>query len=205
MKGQAVIFAVALVTGADLACGAEEIVVADVPAAPTNGECLTDADCSPDAFCAKEACGPIRGLCQRRPVVCGNEASPVCGCNGVSYWNDCLRREAGVAAAVAGECVVNPAGCGGAGDLPCPAGAVCARLIPNRDACGAAVPGVCWGLPTTCPGRGGPSGQGGDPDRGGPDEDRPAEDAWVSCANPKECLGVCEAMRRGPAFRGDCL
>jgi hypothetical protein len=30
--------------------------------------------------------------------------SPVCGCNGVTYTNDCVRQEAGIAKAKDGSC-----------------------------------------------------------------------------------------------------
>ena len=44
------------------------------------------------------------GTCMSRPVVCDPIIDPVCGCNGVSYANDCERRAAGVSLWALGIC-----------------------------------------------------------------------------------------------------
>ena len=36
--------------------------------------------------------------------MCEEAPQPVCGCDGITYWNDCLRRAAGITAKRFGEC-----------------------------------------------------------------------------------------------------
>jgi hypothetical protein len=64
--------------------------------------------CGPEEFCE----GPegqcwldgATGWCQRRPDGCADVWDPVCGCDNVTYGNDCERQIAGVWAAYRGEC-----------------------------------------------------------------------------------------------------
>ena len=154
------------------ACSSEEIVLARLPAKNDAGvsidprRCEDDQDCGATAFCARAACGDVAGTCAGRPSVCDEAPMPVCGCDGVTYWNDCLRRTAAVTSMFPGECPMDFARtCGGHGDHGrgpgppsehCPAGATCARLLPRLPegepfSCPPEVPGICWALPIDCP------------------------------------------------------
>jgi hypothetical protein len=207
------IAAVALVA----ACTSEEILLAKVPASSEGGtrresaRCVDTTDCARNAFCEKRSCDSVGGSCEPRPIVCEDEASPVCGCDGVTYWNDCLRRVAGVSAMAEGECTKTALTCGPKGSDPsrpppprdpgdpaeplfgCPEGASCARLLPfggtdptpTADECPRdELQGTCWSLPAVCPSA------------------NPGSDRWLPCgvANAP-CATTCEAIRSGEPYK----
>jgi hypothetical protein len=169
------------------ACAPHDVLVGEVAA---EVGCAVREDCGDGSFCAKASCGASRGTCKRRPVVCNAESSPVCGCDGVSYWNDCLRERSGVAMRAVGECLEGGAACGG--DRPaCPApGATCSKLVDRRESCGAPS-GVCWMLPDHC--------LGAPPPPGG----APASPRYIACEGDTSCHDVCEALRLGAAYRAE--
>jgi len=76
----------------------------------------------------------------------------MCGCDKVNYWNDCLRRQAGVASSVDGECA-SSAPCDGLTSMQCPvARAFCAHLLDSDNDCGTSDAfGACWVVPEVCP------------------------------------------------------
>jgi hypothetical protein len=175
----------ALSAGVAAGCSVDDVIVSrDMPQA-MGGPCSDSFGCAPEAFCAKPSCGAPQGQCQLRPVFCDTGPSPVCGCDGVNYWNDCLRQQNGVPAMDPVECRVQYASCGGRRGMACStAGAHCARLAPGGvDICDPALGGVCWVLPPSCP----------DND-GGP--------LWESCdPKPPVCVDLCEAIRSERPFR----
>jgi hypothetical protein len=75
----------------------------------------------------------------------------VCGCDGVTYWNDLTASSHGMSVAKVGACAPGKA-CGGAGNVMCAAGQSCNLALTSQTDCTTANPsGVCWGMPTTCP------------------------------------------------------
>ncbi len=139
------------------ACSATDVVVATLPPHRDGGgerrRCVNDDDCR-GGLCLRDTCDEPTGHCESRPAVCDAARTPVCGCDGVTYWNDCLRKQTGVTASALGYCGPGAATCGG-GAAACPVpGASCARVFPSADRCPRGsddAPGVCVMLPPVCP------------------------------------------------------
>jgi hypothetical protein len=156
---------------------------AAVDAAPGDDEpvprfCGNSQDCELGEFCAKRTCNSPGGVCQRAPLSCDDAGvNPVCGCDKLTYFNDCLRQRNGVNLARTSECR-EPRLCGGSRE-PCPSDSYCARLYPpNVSACEEDFPGVCWVLPTEC------------------DADSPSTDRYRRCDDPSgACVDRCRAIR----------
>lgn len=175
------------------ACSSEEILLLTLPEgsvpSPEDGgldamlgpSCDEDRECGPSAYCQKRTCGERRGNCERKPAFCDGAPSPVCGCDGVTYWNDCLRKSRGQRSSFPGECPVPQAApCGEKGAKGCPPGATCAKIAP-LGGCSPEVPGVCWVAPAACP-----------PSSG--------VDRFVRCGPPEPsppCVDLCAAIRAG--------
>jgi hypothetical protein len=168
---------------AGAACSVQDVVVAHEVGGNMDGPCLDSYQCNPVAYCAKPSCGAREGRCELRPVACEDGLDAACGCDGVNYWNDCLRRQTGASASAPGEC--SSPSCGGFRGMPCQlAGAYCARLfIAGSGMCDPATPGACWVLPPQCP-----------TDDGGA--------LWQSCFERQgTCVDICEAIRAERPYR----
>lgn len=69
--------------------------------------CGEDDDCGSNEFClfAQGDCGDNGvGICMPRPEACALIFSPVCGCDGQTYGNECEAWSAGVSVAADGPC-----------------------------------------------------------------------------------------------------
>lgn len=187
----------AAVVGLVGACSGETIVLATVPDDDDAGtgrhrtfvKCLKNADCAAEdgEFCQLDRSDPPSGHCAHKPLFC-NDAPfhPVCGESGISYFNDCYRRQAGETTAVDGECVDSPRTC----DLTtrfCPTGSTCELLgggVAGEKTCGKPM-GRCWGI-GQCP-------QDGLDDR----------DGWDECSaevGSLRCVDTCTAILSGRPF-----
>jgi hypothetical protein len=177
---------------AAVSCTSEEIVLGTVSgtgsegSAATGPRCVTSADCGDNAFCDKHDCNAEAGNCAPSPLTCDDDEHPVCGCDGVTYYNDCLRRTAGVAASSPDECSGGTVRfCGGPGES-CPSGAACARLTNFAGSCHGQMHGRCWVIPAHCPldGR----------------ADRWQECSDVGVSGPLHCVDTCNAIRSGKTY-----
>ena len=170
-------------------CDPVVLIVVDVPDSgafqPRLGPaCADTSECLAGQLCEKPACGASLGRCVRRPGFCDGNARPQCGCDGITYWNDCLRRAAGVEAIENhGECL-NPLLCDTA--TACPGDALCGRIVfPNE--CSRLAAGACYVLPNTCEGL--------------------SSDHFIQCGT-SACIDPCTAIRSGQAtmrIRGPCM
>lgn len=162
------------------ACGPVDLAVVVVPdagsVAPVTTPCSGSGDCRSDEICEKSACGDALGECTARPPVCGDDLQPECGCDGVTYMNDCLRRLSGVEALREhGPCRM-PTRCDP--QNPCPGEAKCARIGPPGT-CGTMMRGACWRVASAC--------------AASPDEH------YESC-DGLQCLNLCGAVNSGQPF-----
>lgn len=102
------------ITGTCVDAGCPECCV--VPPEGTLYPCRDDADCLPfngpkeiafggDSryYCDGPGCGPAGG-CRRKDGGCSGVFEPVCGCDDVTYVNECSASREGVRVAAVGEC-----------------------------------------------------------------------------------------------------
>lgn len=154
--------------------------------------CLDTSACPPGWTCSKGlGCGVpgavSSGVCEPRPVICDPNPLPVCGCDQVTYWNDCVRKQNGVSGSTPGQCGVGTRACSSAADCGTP-GAVCSHVNPAALTCASLGLGTCWVTPADCGGT-------------------PASPKWALCQSsplppltPVPCVNTCEAIRSGQQY-----
>ena len=145
------------------------------------GSCFQNSDCPDSTICDKRRCEDERGICRVRPLLCDSSPDPVCGCDGVTYWNTCMRLSAGIVSQTYGQCTFNAVPC--RGDKSCSeVNGYCGRLRFPGEPCNPDAPGVCWVVPDSCD----PT---NDPVR------------WEECGSgqnpPGRCIDSCNAIKSG--------
>jgi hypothetical protein len=112
--------------------------------------CAGDMDCMPGWVCEKPGCDAPTGRCVPWPPFCSPNPAPVCGCNGVTYWNDCIRLQSPFHPQLQSPdlCRANACTCEVGTDCMVPY-ASCSHLLPPGEMCGHG-PGACWVLPLQC-------------------------------------------------------
>jgi hypothetical protein len=121
------------------------------PSCRTTCGTIAGIPCSDGQFCEVEpgSChaADLAGRCVPVGDACLAYYDPVCGCDGVTYGNDCERVRARAQKAHDGACASTV--CGGIAGLPCGAGEVCE--LPKGECQSADLQGVCVPLPKACP------------------------------------------------------
>jgi hypothetical protein len=168
------------------ACSDDSIVLAKLPSADAQApsiRCTVPGDCPSGTYCEKTTCGAAAGTCELFPALCPSVEEPVCGCDGITYLDDCLRKANGATGSRQGPCRLDDGTtCGGLQNVACPTGTVCGRLLGFGGPCDPSALGMCWMLPATCP-------------------TGPSPNRWDACGPGPQCASTCEAIKSGGAYR----
>ncbi len=166
--------------GADVAADSPVDAASDADAGPQKACTAGGNECAADEYC--EAADCATGTCAKRPASADVE-KPVCGCDGVSYWNGGLAATAGVVVKTSGACTAGGKICGGIAGFKCPSGATCVMEGADKNVCLVADgSGKCWGMPAMCPA---------------------VQITNLRSCTKKTCSGRCDAMKSGDVFYPD--
>jgi hypothetical protein len=136
----------------------------DIPDVP----CTNIKNCAEGQVCFREGCKVDEGVCRDAEA-----ATPVCGCDGITYYDASLAAAASVDVGARGICSGDGAvTCEG----KCEEGYTCGIVGSRGATCLGKLGGVCWSVPKECP----------------------LDDATVyNVCGTEKCLNLCEAVVEG--------
>jgi hypothetical protein len=113
------------------------------PSDPPGVPCKNVKNCADGQVCFKEGCKLEQGVCADAEA-----GTPVCGCDGITYYDASLAASAGVDVGARGICSGDGAiTCEG----KCEEGYTCGIVGSRGATCLGKLGGVCWSLPKECP------------------------------------------------------
>lgn len=146
----------------------------------TTNKCARTGDCPANHYCKYSGCGATLGVCTPLSPLPGPYYNPVCGCDGITYWNKehaytnsvAIAHEDPCTLAERKTCTTPGATCGGTPD------SICVGQLGEASGCAISAPVFgCWRWPTgtLCGTAGGPP--------------------MMSCTDG-ECLSQCAAIKK---------
>jgi hypothetical protein len=152
--------------------------------------CVANTDCSGAQYClftvTQQGCAKT-GKCVARPTnLTSTDLAPVCGCDGVTYWNAQLAALRGGTVQTQGACTQQALSC--AQNKACPGDAKCNQIRASAQNCGGGGGGggVCWAVPDTCPPATAPG--------------APVSNRTRICNNLAVCSTLCESITSEKSF-----
>ena len=123
--------------------------IADVGDATGKACTATGGECAASEYCAASSCAAI-GVCTPRPIA-SSDFAPVCGCDGVTYWNASYASSLGKTTGATGACTgAGVKACGGFAGTRCPTGDDCIEDRTHFGTCSVADGGgACWAIPSS--------------------------------------------------------
>lgn len=104
--------------------------------------------CPAGSYCEAVACSTTTGTCTKKPTVTA-AANPICGCDGVTYFNATLAANASVSTRATGQCVAGAPTTASCGEQKCEGKQVCS-LGHASAACNGKASDICWIIPDNC-------------------------------------------------------
>jgi hypothetical protein len=157
--------------------GTDAVVIDAGPPVDASTSCTTNAECGTSNFCFRTGCGAgAVGKCGPVPSGLSNYG-PVCGCDGITYWNTFHAATFSVGVRSEGPCPLDMrVTC--ANNSDCPSSAECVFQYEDATGCTSGAKGACWRMPS---GKICPIGKSGPP--------------MKTCGAASLCTSQCEAVK----------